>query len=110
VKEVLDKYLQKAKKDFSIKFIEDTKIRESLYLFLGYIFMYYEEIKNDDLEEKLKELKAHTILVYVGSVIEAIVSYFIKGILTDEKSRRKYLEITEFKMLQKIDAVDNLYI
>lgn len=110
MKKSLNAYVAKVKKKFSFEFIQDIKIKESLYLFFGYAFMYYEEIKDDDLEEELKELKAHTILLYLGSIIEAIVYHFIQEKLTDKKSKRKYLEVTEFKMLQKIDTVDNLYI
>jgi len=72
--------------------------------------MYFEDIKNDNYSEDLKEIKSHTIFIYIGSIIEAIVYYFSQNKLTGEKSRRKYLEIEEFKKLQKIETTNDLYI
>ncbi|MDR2640037.1 MAG: hypothetical protein LBC61_01530 [Candidatus Peribacteria bacterium] len=109
MKESLNAYVDKVKKEFSFEFIQDIKIKESLYLFFGYSFMYFDEIKNDDLEEKLKELKAHTILIYIGSVVEAIVYHFVEKRLIDEKSKRKYLELKEFKTLYKVEKA-NIYL
>jgi hypothetical protein len=38
-------------------------------------------------------MKAHTIFIYLGSIIESIVYYYVQSKLTDERSKRKYLEI-----------------
>lgn len=48
--------------------------------------------------------------IYLGSIIEAIVYYFVQIKLSDEKSKRKYLEIEWFKKIQKIKETENLYV
>ena len=104
-------YTKSLKDNNRFEFIEDIKLKEVLYLFSAYVtFIYIEEIKNKNLSEELKEIKAHTIFIYLGSIIEAIVYYYVREKLSDEKSKRKYLEIEEFKKIKKIKETDNLYI
>ncbi|NUJ98110.1 hypothetical protein HGA92_04990 [Candidatus Gracilibacteria bacterium] len=107
----LDYYISLFKSNSRYSFIKDIKLQEILYLFSGYVsFIYYNELEENNYSEYLKEIKAHTIFVYLGSIIEAITYYFVKTKLIDEKSKRKYLEIEEFKKLQKIEETKNLYI
>lgn len=107
----LDYYISLFKSNSRYSFIKDIKLQEILYLFSGYVsFIYYNELEENNYSEYLKEIKAHTIFVYLWSIIEAITYYFVKTKLIDEKSKRKYLEIEEFKKLQKIEETKNLYI
>jgi hypothetical protein len=47
----------------------------------------------------------------LGSIVEALLYYFVeKKIWDSEKSRRKYLEIDEYKKVQNIQKTENLYI
>jgi hypothetical protein len=89
----------------------DKELKESLYEFLSYFtFLYYEEIIKWE-DEELVKMKIHTAFVYLGSVVEALLYYFVeKKIWDSEKSRRKYLEIEEYKKLQSITKTDNLFI
>ncbi len=99
------------KKNERFEFIKDIKLKEALYLFSVYVsFIHYEDIKNKEYSEKLKEIKSHTIFVYLWSIIESITYYFVKIKLNDEKSRKKYLELREFRKLQKIEETQDLYI
>jgi hypothetical protein len=111
MKKELSYYISLFQDNERYAFIEDIKLQKILYLFSGYIsYIYFENIKDSSLEEELKEMKAHSIFVYFGSIIEAICYDFVKKNLTDEKSKRKYLEIQEFKKLQKIEKAEDLYI
>lgn len=89
----------------------DIELRESLYEFFSYFtFLYYEEIIKWE-DEELVKMKIHTAFVYLGSVVEALLYYFVENkIWNSEKSRRKYLEIEEYKKLQNIAKTDNLFI
>lgn len=110
MKKELDYHISLFKSSSRFKFIKDTKLQEILYLFSGYVsFIYSIELEKSNSEE-LKEIKAHTIFVYLGSIIEAIVYYFVQTKLIDEKSKRKYLEIQEFNNIQKIKETQDLYI
>lgn len=109
MKKELDYHISLFKSSSRFKFIKDTKLQEILYLFSGYVsFIYSIELEKSNWEE-LKEIKAHTIFVYLGSIIEAIVYYYAQNKLTDEKSKRKYLEIEDFEQIQKINDTE-LYI
>gem|GEM_PF-2467878 len=111
MKKELNHYISLFKINSRYGFVEDIKLQELLYYYSGYIsFIYYDEVKENGYSEELNELKAHTIFVYLGSIIESIVYYFVQKKLLDEKSKRKYLEIDEFKKLQKINETKNLYI
>ncbi len=111
MKKDLKHYIEKSKESSSFDFIKDIKVQDTLYLFSAYIFLiYYEDILNKEVSEELKEIKAHTIFVYIGSIIESVIYYYVHSKLTDEKSKRKYLEIQWFKKLQKINETENLYI
>jgi hypothetical protein len=84
-----------------------------LYLFFWYSsFIYIEEIlKNININEKLLEFKIHTVIVYLGSIIEAVLYEFIhEKLKNNDKSRKKYLEIDELIKIQKIKETENLYI
>jgi len=99
------------RKNNRFSFIDDIKLQDALYLFSGYVsFIYIEEILNKNLSEELKEIKAHTIFIYLGSIIESVVYYFVQIKLKDSKSKRKYLEIEWYKKVQKIKQTENLYI
>jgi len=89
----------------------DKELKDSLYEFFSYfIFLYYEEIMNWE-DEELVKMKIHTAFVYLGSVVEALLYYYVeKKIWDTEKSRRKYLEIEEYTKLQKIQKTENLFI
>ena len=89
----------------------DIELKKSLYEFFSYVsFLYYEEIYKWS-DEELVKMKIHTAFVYLGSVVEALLYYFVeKKIWDNEKSRRKYLEIEEYKKLQNIAKTDNLVI
>lgn len=107
----LNYYISLFKDNSRYDFIKNSKLQETLYLFSGYVsFIYYDELIKNNYSEELKEIKAHTIFVYLGSIIESIIYEFVKSKLTDEKSKRKYLEIEEFKSLQKIKETENLHI
>jgi hypothetical protein len=49
-----------------------------LYFFSAYVsFLYYEEI--DNLNKcKTNEIKIHTAFVYLGSIVEALLYYFVE--------------------------------
>jgi hypothetical protein len=89
----------------------DIKLKDALYEFSSYVYLlYYEEIDNIK-DEELVKMKIHTAFVYLGSIVEALLYYFVeKKIWESEKSRRKYLEIEEYKKLQNIQKTENLYI
>ena len=107
----LEDYVNSSKKNKTFSFVKDIKLQEVLYLFSGYVFfIYFEEIIKQNISEELKEIKAHTIFIYLGSIIEAVVYYYVQTQLNDEKSKRKYLEIEWFKKLQKIKETNDLYI
>ncbi|MDD2870756.1 MAG: hypothetical protein PHS49_02100 [Candidatus Gracilibacteria bacterium] len=92
-------------------FISDSKLSNTLYLYSAYVsYIYFEEIKKNNYTEELKEIKSHTIFIYLGSIIEAVIYYYVNNKLLDEKSKRKYLELLEYKKLQKIEETDDLYI
>lgn len=110
MKKNLKEYINKSKINSSFEFIKDEKLQDILYLFSGYIFyIYFEEIKLLE-DEELKEIKAHTIFIYLGSIIESLIYFYVELQLQDEKSKRKYLEIEEFIKLQKIQETNDLYI
>ena len=106
----LENYVNSSKNHKTFEFVKDIKLKEVLYLFSAYVFyIYFEQfLKSED--ENLKEMLAHTIFVYLWSIIEAVIYYFVQTELKDEKSKRKYLEIEYFKKLQKIIKTENLYI
>lgn len=92
-------------------FISDSKLSNTLYLYSAYVsYIYFEEIKKNNYTEELKEIKSHTIFIYLWSIIEAVIYYYVNNKLLDEKSKRKYLELLEYKKLQKIEETDDLYI
>ncbi|MDQ7008801.1 MAG: hypothetical protein Q9M94_00740 [Candidatus Gracilibacteria bacterium] len=91
----------KSKKIFD--FINDEKLIENLYDFLAYvsIIAFFELNKLEN--KKIIELKTHTVIIYLGSIIESVLYYFINEIfINNEKKRKKYLKIKEFKSIQKI--------
>jgi hypothetical protein len=95
VEKTIEKYIEEFENNSNFDFVDNTKLKEILYFFYGYVFfLYFEEIKASSTSNKLKEIKAHTIFVYLGSIIEAIIYYFAETKLTDEKAKRKYLEET----------------
>ena len=106
-------YYKKFFKDLNrFEYIEwDIKLKDALYEFSAYVsFLYYEEIMNWE-DEELVKMKIHTAFVYLGSVVEALLYYYVeKKIWDSEKSRRKYLEIEEYTRLQKIQKTENLFI
>ena len=107
----IKQYIKWSKLDSGFKYINNIKLQEILYLFSWYVFyIYFENIKNTYLSEELKEIQSHTIFIYLGSIIEAIIYYFVQTKLTDEKSKRKYLEVKQFRKLQKIKETQDLYI
>ncbi len=107
----LENYINKSKNSETFKFIKDIKLQEVLYLFSSYIFLIYlSEIKDNKYCEKSKEMKAHTILIYLGSIIEAVIYYFVNEKLKDKKSKNKYLELEKLIKVQKIKETENLYI
>jgi hypothetical protein len=53
-------------------------------------------------------MKSHTIFIYLGSIIEAVVFYFVQSKLRDEKSKRKYLEIEHFQKIDDFRKMRNL--
>lgn len=111
MKKELNYYISLFEDNERYNFIVDINLQKFLYLFSWYVsFIYYHELLEHDYSDELKEIKAHTIFVYLWSIIEAIIYYFAQNKLIDEKSRRKYLELDEFKKLQKIDLTADLYI
>jgi len=107
----LENYINKSKNSETFKFIKDIKLQEVLYLFSSYIFLIYlSEIKDNKYCEKSKEMKAHTILIYLGSIIEAVIYYFVNEKLKDKKSKNKYLELEKLIKVQEIKETENLYI
>ena len=111
MQKTLKYYINLFKTNNRFIFIEDIKLQEVLYLFSGYVsYIYFEEIIKQNISEELKEIKAHTIFIYLGSIIEAVVYYYVQTKLNDEKSKRKYLEIEWFKKLQKVKETNDLYI
>jgi hypothetical protein len=112
MKQKLKNYIDENKKDLMFNYIKwDIELKESLYEFSAYVsFLYYEEIIKWE-DEELVKMKIHTAFVYLGSIVEALLYYFVeKKIWNSEKSRRKYLEIEEYKKLQNIAKTDNLFI
>ena len=108
----LKNYIEENKKDLVFEYIKwDVELKESLYKFSAYVtFLYYEEIINWE-DEDLVKMKIHTAFVYLGSIVEALLYYFVENkIWKNEKSRRKYLEIEEYKKIQNIQKTKNLYI
>jgi len=106
----MEKYLEYIQKEKHFDFIKDEKIKYSLELFESYVFSVYESLQ-DCNDKFLYDFKKHTIMIYIGSVVEAMVYYFAKEKLSNkEKYRRKYLEIEEFRKLQDIKKTENLYI
>jgi len=89
----------------------DIKLKDALYDFSSYVyFLNYEEIMKGE-DEELVKMKIHTAFVYLGSIVEALLYYYVeKKIWDTEKSRRKYLEIEEYTKLQKIQKTENLFI
>ncbi|MDQ7022335.1 MAG: hypothetical protein Q9M97_02190 [Candidatus Gracilibacteria bacterium] len=82
----------KSKKIFD--FINDEKLIENLYDFLAYvsIIAFFELNKLEN--KKIIELKTHTVIIYLGSIIESVLYYFINEIfINNEKKRKKYLKI-----------------
>ena len=109
-KKEISYYINIFKELSRFEFIDDSKLKELLYFFSAYVsYIYLEEIKilqDDDL----KEIKAHTIFIYLWSIIESLIYFYVKLKLNDEKSKRKYLELEEFIKLQKIQETKDLYI
>jgi len=108
----LKNYIEENKKDLVFEYIKwDIELKKSLYEFSAYVsFLYYEEII-DWTDEELVEMKIHTAFIYLGSIVEALLYYFVeKKIWNSEKSRRKYLEIEEYNKLQNITKTENLFI
>ncbi|MDQ7023200.1 MAG: hypothetical protein Q9M97_06800 [Candidatus Gracilibacteria bacterium] len=68
-----------------------------IYFFHIHILCYTEEILiNKGIDESLLELKIHTVIIYLGSIIEAVLYDFVyEKLKNNEKSRKKYLEIDE---------------
>jgi hypothetical protein len=99
----LEAYIEEFEGDSIFEFVQNVKLREVLYFFYSYVFfVYFEEIKNEKSSTKLREIKAHTIIIYLGSVIEALIQYFVKEKITDENLRKKYTDLKEFKDIFKI--------
>ncbi|MDQ7009051.1 MAG: hypothetical protein Q9M94_02045 [Candidatus Gracilibacteria bacterium] len=113
MKKGLNEYVEANKKELKFEYIKgDIKLKDTLYQFSAYVsLLYYEEIEKSDDDDELMEMKIHTAFVYLGSIVEALLYYFVEKKIGDsEKSRRKYLEIEEYKKLQNIAKTDNLYI
>ncbi len=94
--------LKTLKEEKTFDFVKDVYIKNILYEFFAYVFSIYQEL--DFLNnKKILELKTHTIILYVGSIIEASLYYFInEKFKNDDKRRKKYLKINEFKSVQKL--------
>ncbi len=94
--------LKTLKEEKTFDFVKDVYIKNILYEFFAYVFSIYHEL--DFLNnKKILELKTHTIILYLGSIIEASLYYFInEKFKNDDKKRKKYLKIIEFKSIQKI--------
>ncbi len=87
----------------------DIELKNALYIFSWYILYNYDELQNNK-DSKLVKMKIHTISIYLWSIIEAVLFFFInKKIWDKEKVRKKYLELEEFKKYQDIKWTD-LYI
>lgn len=103
-------FLEDLKKKETFSFIKDRKTQELAYHFLSYVYSLSEEcisINQDD--ETIIELKAHTMSIYIGSIIEWILYYFVDTLYKDKKSREKYLKNIELKKIQKIDLEEKTY-
>ena len=91
----------KTKKVF--EFLNDMKTRKILYKFLAYSLANFKNIKDNYKWEEFIELKSHTILIYLGSIIEAVLYYYIdEKLKNNDKKRKKYLKIKEFQEKQKL--------
>jgi len=94
--------LKTLKEEKTFSFVEDDEIQIILYDFFAYVFSTYSEI-DDIIDNNFIELKTHTITIYLGSIIESVLYYFINEIfINDDKKRKKYLKTKEFKSIQKI--------
>ena len=112
-KKNIDHYIDVSKTLKVFNFIWEKDIKETLYLFSAYSnFIYFEEILSSKGEnEILVEMKIHTVLIYLGSIIESVLYEFVyEKLKNNEKSRKKYLEIDDLVKIQKIKETDNLYI
>ena len=90
------------KKTKRFEFIIDSSLKEELYLFLYYITFLYKEINETKLFcEHIIFSKKHTIIIYVLSIIEAILYYFVStSIYRDKIKLEKYCKIYSYKELK----------
>jgi len=86
------------------KFIKnDLELKNILYKFLAYSLANFKDIKNNCFKDDFIELKIHTVLVYLGSIIEAVLYYFVdEKLKNNDKKRKKYLKIKEYQEIQKL--------
>ena len=109
----INHYIDIAKTLELFNFIWDRETKEALYVFSAYSnFIYFEKILSEQSgSDILLEMKIHTVVIYLGSIIESVLYEFVYDKLkNNEKSRKKYLEIDELVKIQKIKETENLYI
>ncbi len=96
--------LEKLKNKKNFEFIKDTEIKKILYDFLAYSLVNFKEVEDWIVNnQKVIELKIHTVLVYLGSIIEAVLYYFVdEKLKNNDKKRKKYLKIKEYQEIQKL--------
>ncbi|RUA11503.1 MAG: hypothetical protein DSY82_03510 [Flavobacteriia bacterium] len=66
----------KTKNQKLFDFIDNKKLRNSIELFFAYAYDIYENIDDYKNDEFLTEFKTHTIIIYLGSVVEALIFYY----------------------------------
>ena len=95
--------LKKVRNNKYFDFIGDEKLKESIELFFSYVLFLHNDLEEFEYDEFLTEFKTHTIIIYLGSVVEALVFYYAnKKFWNNDKAKRKYLEIEELQIHQKI--------
>jgi len=105
----LEFYIDRYKKFRKFEYIRDEKLKKILYQYAWYTyFLFYLFDKIQD--EELKNFMAHTTIIYIGSIIEAVVFYYASTKLVDSKSKRRYLELEEFKKVQDLKKCENLFV
>ncbi len=88
-------------------FIKEKDLREALELFSSYVFYLVESQEKCNNDKLLIEFKKHSIEIYMWAIVEAMVYYFTKEKLwNNEKAKRKFLQIEELKIYQKIKNSD----
>ncbi len=82
------------------EFITDKEIRQVCYNHFSYAFYLYLECIEEDFNDlDLLEYKSHSICLYLWSIVESIVAYFVWEIYKENpKKLEKYLQNKEFKV------------